>query len=72
MDNKRLLAATGILVWAGALQYHMWSLTGSEEYKRSALARAGDDARSVSVSFGGLFGGSDGEGEGGSGKEDGN
>lgn len=53
--DKRTLVATGLLVWAGALQAHMWYLTSSDEYKRSEISKAGDDSRSWSVSLGGFF-----------------
>lgn len=55
--DKRALAAAGLLVWAGALQAHMWYLTSSDDFKQSQIAKAGDDSRSWSISFGGLFGG---------------
>ena len=59
--DKRTLAATGLLLWAGALQAHMWSLTSGEEYKNSSIARAGEGT-SWTVS---LFGSSGKRGEGG-------
>lgn len=57
--DKRALAATGLLAWAGALQAHMWYMTSSEDYKQSQLAKAGAGSRTWSISFGGLFGGDD-------------
>jgi hypothetical protein len=55
--DKRMYMAGGILVWAGALQVHMWSLTSSDDFKQSQISKAGDEAQSWSVSFSGLFGG---------------
>ena len=48
---KRTLAATGLLVWAGALQAHMWYVTSTDEYKQSTISKAGD-ATDWSFSFG--------------------
>jgi hypothetical protein len=49
--DKRTLAATGLLVWAGALQAHMWYTTSSDAYKTSPIAKAGDST-DWSFSFG--------------------
>lgn len=49
--DKRTLAATGLLIWAGALQAHMWYITSSDEYKQSTISKAGD-ASDWSFSFG--------------------
>jgi len=62
------MAATGLLVWAGALQANMWYMTSSSEYKSSQVGKAGDENQSWTVSFRGLFGGAQqksGDGDGG-------
>ena len=38
--DKRALAATGLLAWAGALQVHMWYTTSSDADKQSPLSKA--------------------------------
>ena len=52
--DKRSMLATGLILWAGALQVHMYYLTSSDEYKKSPIAKAGD---SVSIGLGGISAG---------------
>ena len=61
--DRRAVAATALLVWAGALQAHMWYVTSTEDFKQSSIAKAG--ARTDwSVSLPNVFGSSGGKGAG--------
>ena len=60
--DKRAVVATGLMLWAGALQYSMYKLTTSDEFKQSELSQTGTANVDWSISrlWGGGGGGDDG------------
>ncbi len=67
MVDKRALLAGGIVLWAGALQLHMWSLTSSDAFRKSPIASS--SSWSWSWTTPSLWGGPGGSGDGDGGGE---
>jgi hypothetical protein len=69
MDKRtrtQAVVATGILLWAGGLQYYMYKLTASDEFKKSEITQTGKNVNwsisnlDVRRLWGGGGGGNDG------------